>query len=134
LERRRIRLATCYNDGMPLTENLSAYLERWKAVEAIQQEERRSASIELRWRQLNAAYGLAKGLGLLRPDPSEAEVYERWAKLKEKAARRPKDLSDIQAIAASHPDLDKERIRYWLEQFGEVLETTDLWGTISRLL
>lgn len=49
-------------------------------------------------------------------------------------ARRPKDLSDIQAIAASHPSLDKERIRYWLEQFGEALEVRDLWETISRLL
>jgi hypothetical protein len=34
---------------------------------------------------LNAAYGIARGLGLLEPDPSEAGVFERWAKLKEKA-------------------------------------------------
>jgi len=33
---------------------------------------------------LNAAYALAKGLGLLQPDPSEMEVFQRWAKLKEK--------------------------------------------------
>jgi predicted nucleotidyltransferase len=49
-------------------------------------------------------------------------------------ARRPKDIADIQAIAASHPNLDKARIRYWLEQFGEVLEAPDLWESISRLL
>ena len=49
-------------------------------------------------------------------------------------ARRPKDMGDIQAIAASHPNLDKERIRYWCEQFGEVLEARDLWETISQLL
>jgi hypothetical protein len=49
-------------------------------------------------------------------------------------AQRPKDLEDIQAIAASHPNLDIERIRFWVEQFGEALELPDLWDSISRLL
>ena len=49
-------------------------------------------------------------------------------------ARRPKDLLDIQAIAASHPTLDKKRIQYWVEQFGEALDLPDLWKNISRLL
>lgn len=49
-------------------------------------------------------------------------------------AHRPKDLADIQAIASSHPDLDKERIRLWVEQFGEALDLPDLWGTVSKLL
>ena len=75
---------------MTLVEDLSAYQARWKAVEAVQREERRSASFELRWRQLNAAYGMAKGLGLLQPDPSEVEVFEQWAKLKENAVSQPR--------------------------------------------
>ena len=49
-------------------------------------------------------------------------------------AYRPKDLGDIQAIAASHPNLDKERIRSWMEQFGEALDLPELWNTISNLL
>ena len=49
-------------------------------------------------------------------------------------ANRPQDLIDIQAIAASHPDLDKERIRFWVEQFGAALEMPDLWESISHLL
>ena len=49
-------------------------------------------------------------------------------------ANRPKDLEDIQAIAASHPDLDKERIRLWVEQFGEALDLPELWKMISQLL
>ena len=49
-------------------------------------------------------------------------------------AHRPKDLADIQAIAASHPDLDKERIRSWVEQFGEALDLPELWITISKML
>jgi N-acetylglutamate synthase/N-acetylornithine aminotransferase len=74
---------------MTLKHDLRAYKQRWKAVEEIQTAERRSASLELRWQQLNTAYGIAKGLGLLQPDLSELEVFERWAKLKEKAASQP---------------------------------------------
>jgi hypothetical protein len=40
---------------------------------------------------LNAAYGLAKGLGILQPDPTEADVIKRWAILKDKAtSQNPK--------------------------------------------
>jgi len=49
-------------------------------------------------------------------------------------AHRPKDLADIQAIAASHPDLDKERLRFWVEQFGAALDMPELWESISNLL
>jgi hypothetical protein len=69
---------------MTLKQDIQAYQVRWQAVEAIQQMEHRSAPIELRWRQLNAAYAMAKGLGLLQPDATEMEVFSRWAKLKEK--------------------------------------------------
>jgi len=49
-------------------------------------------------------------------------------------AHRPKDLADIQAIAISHPSLDKERIRFWVEQFGDALDLPDLWKMVSQLL
>jgi hypothetical protein len=49
-------------------------------------------------------------------------------------AHRPKDLIDIQAIAASHPSLDQKRIQEWVEQFGEALDLPDLWEEIHRLL
>jgi predicted nucleotidyltransferase len=49
-------------------------------------------------------------------------------------ARRPKDLGDIQAIAANHPNLDQDRIRFWVEQFGEALDISGLWAEIARLL
>jgi hypothetical protein len=71
---------------MALKDDMRAYRARYVDVESIVNEERRTAPFELRWRQLNAAYAMAKGLGLLREDPSEAGVFERWAKLKEKAA------------------------------------------------
>lgn len=49
-------------------------------------------------------------------------------------AHRLKDLADIQAIAASHPDLDHKRIQFWVDQFGEALEMPGLWDEIARLL
>ena len=49
-------------------------------------------------------------------------------------AHRPKDLADIEAIAASHPDLDEERISDWVEQFGEALDLPELWDEISKYL
>jgi hypothetical protein len=49
-------------------------------------------------------------------------------------AHRPKDLADIQAIAANYPDLDKERIRFWVVQFGEALDLPELWIQILKLL
>lgn len=77
---------SCYNLPMTFKNDLAAYRARWAAVEAFHQDELRTATMELRWRQLNAAYGLARALGILRPDPSEAEVWEKWAKIKEKMA------------------------------------------------
>ena len=71
---------------MTLKDDLQAYQTRWAEVDAVIAEERRTASLELRWRQLNAAYAMAIGFGLRQEDPSESRVFERWAKLKEKAA------------------------------------------------
>jgi hypothetical protein len=43
-------------------------------------------------------------------------------------------MEDIQAIATSHPDLDMERIKYWVQQFGDALDLPDLWRDTSQLL
>lgn len=60
------------------------YKERWKAVEEIERQELRAASMEKRWRQINAIRRLARGLGFsLEPDQGELDVYQRWAKLKQ---------------------------------------------------
>lgn len=87
-------------------------------------------------------------LGIL---PFEAEMIKRGRKISvgnlqlrlptpedliimKAVAHRPKDLADIQAIAACHPNLDKERICFWVEQFGAALDFPDLWKMISPLL
>ena len=71
---------------MALKDEIKAYQSRWVEVDAVVAEERRTASLELRWRQLNAACAMAIGLGLRKEEASEAGVFARWAKLKEKAA------------------------------------------------
>ena len=42
------------------------------------------------------------------------------------------DLEAIKAVAASHLNLDKQRIQYWLVQFGAALETPNLWKEIGN--
>lgn len=49
-------------------------------------------------------------------------------------AHRSKDLEDIKTVAASHPNLDKPRIQFWLGQFGVALELPALWNEIEKLL
>lgn len=49
-------------------------------------------------------------------------------------AHRPKDLEDIRTIADKYPKLDVKRIERWVKDFGEVLETPDLWDLIKSLL
>lgn len=49
-------------------------------------------------------------------------------------AHRVKDLEDIKSVAASHPNLDKPRIQYWVEQFAAALDLHSLWDEIEKLL
>ncbi len=49
-------------------------------------------------------------------------------------AGRPKDLEDIRGIARAHPKLDRNRMRCWLEQYGEVMENERLWSETETLL
>ena len=37
-------------------------------------------------------------------------------------AHRRQDMEDIQAVIERHPNLDRQRIRLWVQQFAEVLE------------
>jgi hypothetical protein len=60
------------------------YRDRWHAVSEVEEAEQRQASVEDRWRRLNAIHQMAVALGLdLRAqDEDEAIVWERWARLK----------------------------------------------------
>ena len=67
-------------------EQATFFRERWQAVYQIEQEEKKAATFEQRWQQLNNIIRLATGLGLsLQPDESKMIVYQRMAKLKQMA-------------------------------------------------
>ncbi len=65
--------------------DLIAYRSGWEAAAKIEREELRRMSIQTKWNKLISIYNLALGLGLVRVDPTEGEIYQKWAKLKEKA-------------------------------------------------
>jgi hypothetical protein len=67
------------------------------------------------------------GLVVRLPTPEDLIIMKA-------VAYRAKDLEDIKSIADSHPDLDKVRIRYWVEQFGDALDFPRLWNEIEKLL
>ncbi len=58
------------------------------------------------------------------PTPEDLIIFKA-------VAHRPKDLLDIQEIIRSHPGLDRERIRYWVQEFAHVLEMPELWDDIA---
>lgn len=49
-------------------------------------------------------------------------------------AHRSQDVSDIQAIIASQPYLDRERIKRWVLEFAQALERPELWDDIASWL
>jgi predicted nucleotidyltransferase len=49
-------------------------------------------------------------------------------------AHRAKDILDIQGVVDANPDLDKQRIEYWLRQFAEALESPEIWLDVEKLL
>lgn len=49
-------------------------------------------------------------------------------------AHRPKDMLDIEGVIVSQPQLDKERVAYWVRQFAELLERPELWTDVEKLL
>ncbi len=61
------------------------FRDRWQAVAEVEATERRRATVEGRWRQLNAIMKMALDLGLDLTAQSEDDhvVWERWARLKE---------------------------------------------------
>lgn len=49
-------------------------------------------------------------------------------------AHRPRDIADIEAILNIEPNLDFDRIRFWVSQFAEALEMPELMEDLEKLL
>ena len=73
---------TCYNRDMDSVDARS-YLERWREVERVERLEAQTATIQDRWRQLNALKIRAARLGITRKgDEGEMEIFLLWANLR----------------------------------------------------
>ena len=74
---------------MKSIDDMKYYVSRWKEVEAIQLQEMRSATMELRWKQLNAIFIMAQELGLQlkKSEKEDMDVIRKWAKIKDFYAR-----------------------------------------------
>lgn len=66
-------------------------------------------------------------LSLRLPTPEDLIIFKA-------IAHRPQDLLDIQAIIASQPRLDVQRIKYWVSEFAQALEMPELWTDIAGWL
>lgn len=85
-----------YNSSMNKEEILYHLRGRWKEVENIQRQELRATTLRQNWMKLNQIMLRAKRLNLSRGDnDDEIEVFQRWARLKEKyeASRRFTNVS-----------------------------------------
>jgi predicted nucleotidyltransferase len=49
-------------------------------------------------------------------------------------AQRAKDIVDIETILNIREDLDLSRVRSWVRQFADALETPEVFDTVERLL
>lgn len=49
-------------------------------------------------------------------------------------ARRTRDVADIEAVLDAHPELDLERVRYWVGEFATVLEAPEILDDLERTL
>jgi len=66
-------------------------------------------------------------LQLALPTPEDLIIFKA-------VSRRPRDIEDIQAIVARHPDLDKGRILSTVREFADVLEMNEVYEDIKLLL
>lgn len=72
----------CYTLPMNASE-AKAYIQRWEAVAAIEQQEQQTRSVAENWRQLNAIKRRADRLGITQQaDEGEMALFLRWASLK----------------------------------------------------
>jgi len=99
-------------------------------------------------RHVASGIGVDISLGLL---PFEVETVERSQEhragslvvrlptpedliILKAVAHRPKDLLDIEAVIATQERLDTARIRFWVQQFADLLELPELWTDLDKLL
>jgi hypothetical protein len=67
------------------------------------------------------------GLQLRLPTPEDLIILKT-------VAHRPQDMLDIDSILARHPQVDKDYIRKWVQQFADALEMPELFDDLPDRL
>jgi hypothetical protein len=49
-------------------------------------------------------------------------------------AHRQKDMADIESLLEAHPKMDLKRVRKWVKDFADVLESPDICSDLERLI
>lgn len=49
-------------------------------------------------------------------------------------ARRTRDVADIESVLDAHPELDLDRVRYWVSEFATVLEAPEILADLEKIL
>lgn len=81
---------------------------------------------ETELQQRSVRYELA-GIGIQIPTPEDLVIMKA-------IAGRPKDLEDIRSIARAYPTMNRNHLRDWIDQYGELLDNPGLWRQIEELL
>ena len=66
-------------------------------------------------------------LSIRLPTPEDLIIFKA-------VAHRPQDMLDIKSLVETHPELDRQRIRYWVQEFAHALEMPELWDDIANLI
>ena len=99
-------------------------------------------------RHAGSGVGIDLSFGVL---PFEREMFDRALELSigdttlkvaapedlvilKAVAHRKRDLIDIDTLLLVHPDLDLARMRYWIRQFAEALDSPDILSDFEKLL
>lgn len=66
-------------------------------------------------------------LSILLPSPEDFNIMKA-------VAHRVRDMEDIKGIIESSKKLDKQRIKYWLQQFSQALDKPEIWSDVEKIL
>ena len=58
--------------------------QKWQFIKALEKKELPEDTVNARWNRLKELWLLARKLNLKRVEEDKTEIYERWAKLKDK--------------------------------------------------
>lgn len=87
--------------------------EKWQIIRELEKKKLPEDTIQARWIRLNEIWQLANELGLKRMEEDKAEIYERWAKIKD-AYENAYKLKNINRIVESTMSLPRPKARKFL--------------------